>query len=257
MRRFEGRVAVVSGAAQGIGKAVALRLGEEGATVIAVDINGEGAAATAQEIGGESLGQCNATSAIRTRCRSCLRRSPRKRGKLDVLVNVAAIVPFVKWDELTFEEWRRVMRVNLDGLYLMCRAGSDLMRAGRLRPDRQFQLELDLRRHAQHGALRRLEGRRAHLHPRTRHRARSLQDHRQFDLPGPDRYRGRASRPRTRTPSTSSKCCKPSRAAACPRTSCRPSPFSPRRRRTGSPARHSTSMPAWCAGSAHARRRQE
>ena len=45
-----------------------------------------------------------------------------------MLVNVAAIVPFVKWDELTFEEWRRVMRVNFDGLYLMCRAGSDLMR---------------------------------------------------------------------------------------------------------------------------------
>jgi len=43
-------------------------------------------------------------------------------------VNNAAIVPFVKWDELTFKEWRRVLRVNLDGLYLMCRAGSDLMR---------------------------------------------------------------------------------------------------------------------------------
>ena len=51
-----------------------------------------------------------------------------KAGKLDVLVNVAAIVPFVKWDELTFEEWRRVARVNFDGLYLMCKAGSDLMR---------------------------------------------------------------------------------------------------------------------------------
>ena len=43
-------------------------------------------------------------------------------------VAMPAIVPFVKWDELTFKEWRRVLRVNLDGLYLMCRAGSDLMR---------------------------------------------------------------------------------------------------------------------------------
>jgi len=34
----------------------------------------------------------------------------------------------VKWDELTFEEWRRVARVNFDGLFLMCKAGSDLMR---------------------------------------------------------------------------------------------------------------------------------
>ena len=51
MRRFEGRVALVSGAARGIGKAIALRLGDEGATVIAVDIDGEGADATCREIG--------------------------------------------------------------------------------------------------------------------------------------------------------------------------------------------------------------
>ena len=51
MQRFGGRVAVVTGAAQGIGKAVALRLGEEGATVVAADINGDGAAATSRQIG--------------------------------------------------------------------------------------------------------------------------------------------------------------------------------------------------------------
>src|ERR1700676_1252053 len=55
MRRFEGRVAVVTGAARGMGKAVALRLGEEGAAIVAVDINREGAAATAQAIGGASI----------------------------------------------------------------------------------------------------------------------------------------------------------------------------------------------------------
>jgi NAD(P)-dependent dehydrogenase (short-subunit alcohol dehydrogenase family) len=127
MRRFEGRVALVTGAARGIGKAIAVRLGEEGAIVIAVDINGEAAAATGREIGGRSLSvQCDigdpsSVSALFTAVAA-------QAGKLDVLVNAAAIVPFVKWDELTFEEWRRVMRVNLDGLYLMCRAGSDLMR---------------------------------------------------------------------------------------------------------------------------------
>jgi NAD(P)-dependent dehydrogenase (short-subunit alcohol dehydrogenase family) len=124
MRRFEGRVAVVSGAAQGMGKAVAQRLGQEGATVIAADINGKGAEATAKEIGGMARGHqvdigdpASVTALFKA-----------VGDKLDVLVNVAAIVPFVKWDELTFEEWRRVARVNFDGLYLMCRAGSDLMR---------------------------------------------------------------------------------------------------------------------------------
>jgi pyridoxal 4-dehydrogenase len=127
MRRFEGRVAVVSGAAQGMGKAVALRLGEEGATVVAVDINGAGAAATAQTIGRTSLGlSCDIGDEAAVA--RLFETVAGKFGKLDVLVNVAAIVPFVKWDELTFSEWRRVLRVNLDGLFLMCRAGSDLMR---------------------------------------------------------------------------------------------------------------------------------
>ncbi len=127
MGRFDGRVAVVSGAAQGMGKAVALRLGQEGATVVAVDINGAAAAATAQAIGGAAfaascdIGDENSVSTL-------FESVAAKLGKLDILVNVAGIVPFVKWDELDLAEWRRVMRVNLDGLYLMCRAGSDLMR---------------------------------------------------------------------------------------------------------------------------------
>src|SRR5688572_10711742 len=127
MKRFEGRVAVVSGAAQGMGKAVALRLGAEGATVIAADINGKGAEATAKEIGGKSFGQ-QVDIGEPASVKALFDAVAQKCGKLDVLVNVAAIVPFVKWDELTFEEWRRVARVNFDGLYLMCKAGSDLMR---------------------------------------------------------------------------------------------------------------------------------
>jgi NAD(P)-dependent dehydrogenase (short-subunit alcohol dehydrogenase family) len=128
MRRFEGRVAVVTGAAQGLGKAVAIRLGAEGAIVVAVDINGAGAVATAKAIGGSSFAvTCDIGDEASV---AKLFETVAAKAKLDVLVNVAAIVPFVKWDELNFAEWRRVMRVNLDGLYLMCRAGSDLMRKG-------------------------------------------------------------------------------------------------------------------------------
>jgi pyridoxal 4-dehydrogenase len=129
MRRFDRRVAVVTGAAQGMGKAVALRLAEEGATVVAVDINDAGSARTAQAIGGASIavgcdiGDENSVGKL-------FETVAAKLGQLDVLINAAAIVPFVKWDDLNFAEWRRVVRVNLDGLYLMCRAGSDLMRKG-------------------------------------------------------------------------------------------------------------------------------
>jgi pyridoxal 4-dehydrogenase len=126
-KRFEGRVALVSGAAHGIGRAVAERLGAEGATVVAADILGKGAEAAAKAAGGKSfavtcdIGDPEQVSALH-------RQVAQKAGKLDIQVNAAAIVPFVKWDELNFEEWRRIMRVNLDGLYLMCRAGSELMR---------------------------------------------------------------------------------------------------------------------------------
>ena len=127
MNRFEGRTAIVSGAARGIGRAIAERLATEGATVALVDIDVDGIENAALEIGGScfavatDIAEPDAVAALHSEV-------TKKTGQLDVLVNAAAIVPFVPWDELTFEEWRRVMRVNLDGIYLMCRAASDIMR---------------------------------------------------------------------------------------------------------------------------------
>jgi NAD(P)-dependent dehydrogenase (short-subunit alcohol dehydrogenase family) len=127
MISFKGRTAIVTGSAQGIGEAIATRLASEGATVVVADTNGEGATAVAAKLGNSSfavnvdVGDEDSVAALH---KSVLDRT----GRIDILVNNAAIVPFTAWDDVDFAEWRRIMRVNLDGVFLMSRASSDEMR---------------------------------------------------------------------------------------------------------------------------------
>lgn len=124
---FEGRTVIVTGAAQGIGAAIAGQLAGAGATVVVADMNGPGAQAVAGGLGHGSfavaadVGEPDDVAALHAEVIA-------QTGRIDALVNNAAIVPFTPWDEVDFAEWRRIMRVDLDGVYLMCRASSAHMR---------------------------------------------------------------------------------------------------------------------------------
>jgi pyridoxal 4-dehydrogenase len=124
--KLQDRVAIVTGAAQGIGKAVADKLAAEGAKVVAVDVNGEGAERTAEGVDGTAV---QADISKPEDVQRMVDETVSRHGKVDVLANVAAIVPFTAWDDITFDEWRRIMSVNLDGLFLTMKAVEKPMRA--------------------------------------------------------------------------------------------------------------------------------
>ena len=116
MGKLDGRVAIVTGAAQGIGKAIVDKLADEGATVVVADVNGAGAQQAAPE-GGMGM---QVDISKEDDVKRMVDQTVGAYGKLDVLVNDAAIVPFTAWDDVDFAEWRRIMAVNLDGVFLTC-----------------------------------------------------------------------------------------------------------------------------------------
>ena len=122
--KLDGRTAIVTGAAQGIGKAIAARLAADGAKVIVSDMNAAGAEAAAKAIGlGAIAIACDISKP------EDVANLVAKAGPVHVLVNNAAIVPFIAWDDIDLAHWRRLIDVNLTGTYMMTRAVTDKMRA--------------------------------------------------------------------------------------------------------------------------------
>lgn len=123
--RLSGKTALVTGAAQGIGKAIAARLAADGAKVVVSDINVEGGKAAAGEIGGIAIAADVSDPAS---VRALFEGIAAQAGGLDILVNNASIVPFIPWDEVDLAHWQRIIDVNLTGTFLVTRAATDMMR---------------------------------------------------------------------------------------------------------------------------------
>lgn len=122
MRLLEGDVAIVTGAAGGIGRALAIGLAEHGAAVAALDIDAEGAAETARRAGGPSIGLGCDVSASGSATAEVAEVAARL-GPVSVLVNNAGVNLAGGFDAEDFEErWRRTLDTNLSGAMRMSRA---------------------------------------------------------------------------------------------------------------------------------------
>ncbi len=122
--QLKGKVTAVTGAGQGIGRAIALTLAREGAAVVVSDIDSKMAQQTAQEIKAKG-GQAVALKVDVTKRRDAealTERAVQKFGRLDILVNNAGIYPSAPIIEIKEEEWDLVMAINLKGTFLCSQA---------------------------------------------------------------------------------------------------------------------------------------
>jgi 3-oxoacyl-[acyl-carrier protein] reductase len=127
--RLEGRIALVVGAARGIGEGIAARFLGEGARVVIADTETAAGEATAARLGGPDRTRFIATDITRKdQAEAAVAEAVDRFGGLDVLVQCAGIYPWTLIENTEPEEWDAVMAVNLKGTYLAARAALAVMK---------------------------------------------------------------------------------------------------------------------------------
>jgi len=132
--RLKGKVAIVTGAGGGIGKTLAMRLAQDGASVVVADLRNFDVAAAeiAKATGARTLG-LEVDVANEKAVERMAAETARAFGRVDILVNNAAIFSSLHlkpFEQIPADEWRKVMEVNTLGVFLCCRACAPHMRRG-------------------------------------------------------------------------------------------------------------------------------
>lgn len=136
--RFQGRIALITAAGRGIGRAAAEIIGREGGTVVAVDLDQDGLDQVVDAIhvaGGTAQG-LRADALDASQVAGVVRQTAETHGRIDILVNGvggSTIVPrpAATVDELTLEDWQRLLHFNLTGTFLFCNAVVPVMKGRR------------------------------------------------------------------------------------------------------------------------------
>lgn len=131
--RFENKVAIVTGAASGIGLATAQRLGSEGARVVIADLHGDKAQAAAEEVraaGAPDVWGCACDVSQSAQVEACVAGTLEKFGRLDVVVNNAGLMIFKSLEEHTEADWLQILHVDLLGAFFFTRQAFLHMKPG-------------------------------------------------------------------------------------------------------------------------------